>query len=158
MKIGIVECDVPMPELVNQFGDYTQYFKTLLSSSAGKETTDSIEYVTYQAYLDAPLPTTREALQSLDGLLFTGSKFTSYHNDPWILRTLDLIRLAYQNDVRMVGICFGHQLLARALDGEVAANPKGWEISVTSTSTFSCPLLPTLKALRWVSLVDDGQD
>ncbi|CCG85177.1 putative Class I glutamine amidotransferase [Taphrina deformans PYCC 5710] len=55
--------------------------------------------------------------------------------------------MAYRH-IKLVGICFGHQLIARALGGQVARNPRGWEISVTSTTTFACELLPTLKDLR----------
>lgn len=147
LRIAIIECDVPMPLLVEEFGTYTKYFQTLLCSSVDAARASALDFITYEAYLNAPLPKSEEELRGFDGLIFTGSKFTSYDDDQWILATLDLIRLAY-GKIKMVGICFGHQLIARALGGEVAANPKGWEIAVTSTTTFACELLPSLKALR----------
>jgi GMP synthase-like glutamine amidotransferase len=33
---------------------------------------------------------------------------------------------------KIIGICFGHQILARALGGKVIVNPRGWEIAVRS--------------------------
>lgn len=150
MKIAIIECDVPLPELKDQFGTYTEYFRTLLQASVDAATFQTLEFDTYEAYLGAYLPTTIEELSGLDGIILSGSRFTSYDNDAWILKTLDLIRLAYGHHVKLVGICFGHQLIARALGGQVAANPNGWEISVTSTTTFSCDVIPSLHALRYV--------
>ena len=59
------------------------------------------------------------------------------------------IRLAHAHAVKMAGICFGHQLLARALGGTVCRNPSGWELAVTPTTTFHCPdLLPSMEVLR----------
>lgn len=148
----MIECDVPMPTLKSQFGDYTQYFRTLLCSSIPLALSSELEFIQYEAYLDKPLPKTLDQLSDLDGLIITGSKHTSYDNDAWILSTMALIKLAYGH-VKIVGICFGHQLIARALGGKVGLNPKGWEIAVTSTSTFACPLLPSLTALRYLALL-----
>lgn len=62
---------------------------------------------------------------------------------------MSLIRLAHSVGLKMAGICFGHQLIARALGGTVARNPSGWELAVTPTVTFDCPaLLPSLTVLR----------
>lgn len=148
MRIAIVECDVPLPTLKDKYGDYTQYFKTLLTASVDPSTAQTLNFIQFEAYLDAPLPQTAEDLKDIDGLILSGSRFTSYDNDPWILRTIELVKLAYANNVKLVGICFGHQLIARALGGTVALNPKGWEIAVT-TATIKCELLPpTMTTLR----------
>jgi GMP synthase (glutamine-hydrolysing) len=48
---------------------------------------------------------------------------------PWIGRELELLRSAVAADVPVLGICFGGQLLARALGGEVRRAPApeiGW--------------------------------
>lgn len=54
------------------------------------------------------------------------------HEDaPWILRLLDFVRtVAKSTQIRIIGICFGHQIIARALGGVVEKNKKGWEVSV----------------------------
>jgi GMP synthase-like glutamine amidotransferase len=38
-------------------------------------------------------------------------------------------------DIKIVGICFGHQIVARAFGGECVPNPKGWEVGVTRVPT-----------------------
>lgn len=146
MRIAIIECDVPMLALKEKYGDYTEYFRTLLTVSVEDSVAKELELVQYEAYLDAALPTTLADLAAFDGLILTGSKFTSYENDPWILHTMDLIKLAYTH-IKVVGICFGHQLIARALGGTVGPNPLGWEIATTSSS-WECELIPQLSALR----------
>ena len=70
----------------------------------------------------------KQDLNAYDGFLFTGSHFSVNQNSPWIRRLEQFIRNAYQTSLehgrpRMVGICFGHQVIAKALGGVVASNP-----------------------------------
>ena len=45
---------------------------------------------------------------------------------PWLDPLRDFIRKAYANDTPMLGICFGHQIMADALGGDVRKSEKGW--------------------------------
>jgi GMP synthase-like glutamine amidotransferase len=57
----------------------------------------------------------------------------SFDNDPWILKLLEYTeKILAQDRVRIIGICFGHQIVGRALGNAVGRNPNGWEISVCS--------------------------
>jgi len=38
------------------------------------------------------------------------------------------------SDKPLVGICFGHQILGRALAAKVGRNPEGWEVAVSKIS------------------------
>lgn len=42
-----------------------------------------------------------------------------------------------QTRVRVIGVCFGHQIVARALGAKVGRNRRGWEASVTSVHLSS---------------------
>lgn len=62
----------------------------------------------------------------------SGSKFTAFHDDPWILKLVAFVKgiLEEQQRVRVIGICFGHQIVGRALGGVVKSSEDGWEVSV----------------------------
>lgn len=55
----------------------------------------------------------------------------SFDDDPWILKLVDFTKkLLAQDRVRIVGVCFGHQILGRAAGAKVGRSDDGWEISV----------------------------
>jgi GMP synthase-like glutamine amidotransferase len=61
-----------------------------------------------------------------DGWLITGSRHGVYENHPFIPRLEEFIRAAMAGGVPMVGICFGHQIMAQAMGGRVEKFPGGW--------------------------------
>lgn len=66
------------------------------------------------------IPTDMDGAQ---GLIILGSPAEPTADLPWIARTLDLIRLAHKAEMPVVGVCMGHQLIARALGGTVEKLP-----------------------------------
>ena len=62
------------------------------------------------------------------GFLFMGSPLAVYDPHPWLDRALDAARRAIAGPRPALGVCFGHQLFARALGGEVTWNPAGVEV------------------------------
>ena len=61
------------------------------------------------------------------------TEHTAYHNDAWIVSLVDYIRgVLAESKVPVVGICFGHQIIGRALGATTRAAPGGWEVSVES--------------------------
>jgi GMP synthase (glutamine-hydrolysing) len=79
-----------------------------------------------------------EALQppsSYRAALITGSPAMVTDREPWSERTAQWIRQAAADGLPMFGICYGHQLLAHALGGEVDYNPRGRELG---TQTVEC--------------------
>ncbi len=73
---------------------------------------------------DAPLPAPGDA----DGFIITGSSSSVTERAPWMLRSEDLVRGIVEAGTPLFGICFGHQMVAQALGGRVAKNPRGREI------------------------------
>ena len=80
------------------------------------------EYATYRATEDH-FPDT---LDDCDAYLITGSPCSVYDTYTWIGRFDTFIRSAHEQRKPMVGICFGHQLIARALGGRVRLAEEGW--------------------------------
>lgn len=67
-------------------------------------------------------------LDDYDAILVTGSPCSVHDEHDWIERLSGLIRRAADNRKRVVGSCFGHQLVARSFGGEVGHNENGWLI------------------------------
>jgi GMP synthase-like glutamine amidotransferase len=111
MKIGILETGRPPAELAGQFGTYPAMFAELLGEGFETESFD------VQAG-DLPDPVSHAAC------LITGSPAGVYDPLPWITPLQEFVRAA--KDTKMVGICFGHQVMAEALGGHVEKSDKGW--------------------------------
>lgn len=64
---------------------------------------------------------------------FPSTEHNSFDNDPWILKLVEFTKkiLDTQSRIRVLGICFGHQIVGRALGAKVARGTQGWEVSVT---------------------------
>lgn len=62
----------------------------------------------------------------------SGSEYDAFENTPWIVNLTNYIHDVIKNhrQIPLVGICFGHQIIARALGAGVGRNAEGWEISV----------------------------
>lgn len=115
MRIGILETGFPPVELQEAHGTYPDMFARLLAGHG-------FEFRSYPVLKDV-FP---EGPQDADGWLITGSRFGVYEDHDWIRRAMDLVRQIAAAKVPMVGICFGHQLMAQALGGEVRKSGKGW--------------------------------
>jgi GMP synthase-like glutamine amidotransferase len=63
-----------------------------------------------------------------DAILVTGSPCSVHDEQDWIARLVDLVRDANERKLRIIGSCFGHQLVARSFGGEVGHNEGGWMI------------------------------
>ncbi|RQM05169.1 hypothetical protein DH86_00003188 [Scytalidium sp. 3C] len=72
------------------------------------------------------------SLSDIDAILISGSRFNSFDNDPWILKLVGFVKeVLASKRVRIIGVCFGHQIVGRALGAKVARSDRGWEVSVT---------------------------
>ena len=112
MKIGILETGTPPGGLAQEFGDYPGMFARMLGPGFEIERFDA---------QSGALP---KALNGHDAFLITGSPAGVYDPLPWIEPLQQFIREA--REAKMVGICFGHQVMAEALGGHVEKSEKGW--------------------------------
>ncbi|GKQ81081.1 hypothetical protein KAM448_33750 [Aeromonas caviae] len=111
MRLGILDCDRLDPDLVGDFGPvYSEMFIKGFRALAPE-----LEFRVWSA-LDGDLP---PDLTECDAWLITGSRHDAYSDIPWILALRDWIRRAHDANVKLAGVCFGHQVIAQALGGEV---------------------------------------
>ena len=117
MLIGILQCGHAPDEVRAQHGDFDAMFANLFQSYD----------FTFQTWnvVDGDFPTTIDAA---DGWLISGSKHGAYEDHAFIPPLSDLIREIYASARPMVGICFGHQIIAQALGGHVKKFEGGWAI------------------------------
>jgi GMP synthase-like glutamine amidotransferase len=111
MKVAILETGRPPAPLEEQFGGYADMFAAMLGPDFELERFD------VQAG-QLPDPAAHQAY------LITGSPAGVYDPLPWIEPLMDFIRSA--GGAKMVGVCFGHQVMAEALGGHVEKSDKGW--------------------------------
>jgi len=112
MKVAILETGRPPRALQAEFGTYPAMFAQLLGPDFAIET--------FQVQ-GGELPADPAAHGAY---LITGSPSGVYDQRPWIDSLSEFIRAADRS--KMVGVCFGHQIMAEALGGRVEKSSKGW--------------------------------
>lgn len=121
MRLGLLETGRVNPALVDAHGLYPDMFVRLLRPAAPE-----MGFRVYRV-VEGELPAEPG---ECDGWLITGSKFGAYDPEPWIPRLEDFLRRAYGAGAPIIGICFGHQILAQALGGRVEKSTRGWGCGV----------------------------
>lgn len=130
MKLGILKTDTVRPEWVPQFGEYPDMFVTLLGRND-----PSLEFAVY----DVEGGEYPADIDDVDAYLITGSKSSVYDDKPWIAPLLNFVRELDARHKKIVGICFGHQLVAEALGGKTEKSERGWGVGLHSHSFNQFP-------------------
>ncbi len=121
MRLGILQCDSVREHLQPDYGDYPDMFQGLLGQDRPNLTVRVYDLTQGQFPQD---------LDECDAWLFTGSKWSVYDPDDWIARAHDLVKVLHTDRRPTIGVCFGHQLVARALGGRVDKAANGWGVGV----------------------------
>ena len=120
MHIGILQTGAAPDALRPDYGDYPEAFERLLAAEGFRFTTWRVEKMEFPPGIDAA-----------DGWLITGSRHGAYEDHPFISPLEAFIRAALGAGVPVVGICFGHQIMAQAMGGRVERFAGGWAVGPT---------------------------
>ncbi|CAI7645224.1 unnamed protein product [Penicillium discolor] len=134
LRIAVLECDTPIDSVNRRYNGYGGVFRRLLKASANAlnqpeklDPETGLEITAWDIVNDDKYP----KLEDVDAVLLTGSKHNSFEDIPWINRLVEFTQqVLVQDRVRILGICFGHQIVGRALNVKVGRSDQGWEIAV----------------------------
>lgn len=121
MKIALLACDYVNDDLIQIFGDLEEMFIRALRGVC------NAEIDVYKVYEELRYP---EVEKGYDLFLITGSRRSVNDNSEWV-RSLIL----YVNNIiiageKVIGLCFGHQVIAKAIGGEVSSDAHGWNLGL----------------------------
>lgn len=125
MRVGLLLADRVDPDLLMLDGDLLAMYRRFMHGSAIDP---------FRCY-DGELPASS---YHCDLFLITGSRHSVNDDVRWIRKLEDLIRLRSRN-VPFVGICFGHQVLASALGGQVRRSEHGWHVGMEAVGIVEQP-------------------
>ena len=116
MKVALLLCDHVQVELQDEFGDYPEIYRRWLPWA---------EFSVFDL-TQSEFP----QIEDHDNFLVTGSRSSVYDGMKWIFDLEKMVREIQQLNKKYVGICFGHQMLAQALGGQVQKDDNGWVLGV----------------------------
>ncbi|KAG9311387.1 class I glutamine amidotransferase-like protein [Chiua virens] len=143
-RLALLICDELIPPLKNIYGDYSTVFNDLLKSSIdhhtftldGYHVFKDMAYPPDNIHYDGPphqrFPFVLVFFPPRRPHRTTG--FSAYEDIEWINKLVAYVQhiLASKPALKVFGICFGHQIIARALGGSCVPNNGRWEVAVTT--------------------------
>ncbi len=130
MKITIIEVGkVPEP-IRHRFSPYADMFQNMFDTCGMPFSQEVVSVVDGESLPDP---------SQLEGVLITGSPAGVYDDYAWLDPLRGFIQKAYAEGTPMLGICFGHQIMADALGGDVRKSDKGWGLGRHSYRVVSRP-------------------
>jgi len=124
MKIGLLNayvCDQDPNSFQHQYEPmFREFFSTHVSSEW-----NLVEYTVSQNRWPG-------SLNECDGWIISGSPKSVFDRDSWIMKLMEFACACHQHKKPLLGICFGHQVIAQCLGGGVHKSLKGWNLGVRS--------------------------
>ncbi len=124
VTLGLLETDTLAAELISDYGSYGRMFARYFDALDGQ-----LRYRYYQVQ-DGELP---QQPGECDAYLITGSKAGVYDALPWLELLRAWIVDFHARGARLIGICFGHQMIAHSLGGRAGKSAKGWGLGVLAS-------------------------
>lgn len=148
MNVGILLCDQVDPLHIEEHGSYSAMYAKFLHSADPK-----IQFTIFDVK-QGDFPTD---ISVVDAYLITGSHHGVNDGYGWIKELEQFVRTLNQAQKKLIGICFGHQLIAKALGGKVIKSPKGWRKGISQNQVL-IPKSWMGKAPKQFNLVVSHQD
>jgi GMP synthase-like glutamine amidotransferase len=122
MKIALLQADkIPEHRHSVSGGDYPQMFTNFFLKTETNVNIDVFNVIS-QNYPNN--------FNDYDGFIITGSRATAFVQQPWIKSLENKIKMLHLSKKKLIGTCFGHQIIAQALGGKVKQATKGWNVGM----------------------------
>jgi len=92
-----------------------------------------------------------------DAVLLTGSKADAFSQEPWVLMLKEKVQALLKTKKKLIGVCFGHQLIALCLGAKVGRAPQGWGAGRMQYQWLA-PDLPQAQGREQVALLASHRD
>jgi len=148
MKLCILENDDLDPKVEPIYKGYGAMFERLLRQAGAQGEFDIFNTVKGQ------YPASFEAY---DAVLLTGGRADAFSQEPWVLALKDKVQELLKTKKKLVGVCFGHQLIALCLGAKVGRAPQGWGTGRMQYQ-WHAPEFPQAQGRTEVALLASHQD
>ena len=130
LSVGVLQCGEVPENLRESFIDYNEMIaQSLRTADPG------LSCRTWRVF-DGEIPSP----DACDAWITTGSRYSVNDDNDWTHSFCDFVREVSQLERPFVGICYGMQMMAKALGGKVEFSEKGWGIGVATSSVCRQPL------------------
>lgn len=130
MRIGVLKTGNVNAKLVDTYGQYPDMFGAMLAAVDPRLSVFGVDVV------GGEMP---DAVDAADGWIITGSRHGAYDDLPWIAPLKAFLRDVLAARVPVIGVCFGHQILAEAMGGRVEKFAGGWALGVEDYESLVVP-------------------
>lgn len=148
MKLCILDNDNLDDNMAPRFHSFGRMFMGLFES-AGADWSYEVFNTTRGEY--------PQSFDAFDAVLLTGSHADAFSDDPWVVELRRQVTLLLEQHKKMVGVCFGHQLIGLCMGARVGRAPQGWGAG-RMTYDWHRTDLPHFEDARQVALLASHQD
>ncbi len=120
MRVALLVCDHVPQKFSKDHGDYRSMFENAFGSL----------HLSPYYVIDGSIPD----IDKYDAFIITGSRFSVYDNEKWIINLKRFTKSVFDEGKKLVGVCFGHQMIAEALGGKVQRSDVGYLIGIHNFS------------------------
>lgn len=148
-KFGVLQCAEDTEHVKKRYGGYFRVYLEMLAE-------EGEEWALFRV-ARGEFPADDE-IADYDGFVITGSCANAHGNDVWICNFLSFLKKLDSMKKKVLGICFGHQILGRAIGGKTGRNANGWDIGLTTIHLAPSKLFTSLEMSSFLDVFELHQD